>query len=104
MQDRDARIDELEARLAEAMNEVVRAMARLRTLATRAEAASAVAEAEVTLQQLRTRAPRAPEVQQSAELLRSAGAQLDAQNYAGAVYLATQAKRLATGRLGRERP
>jgi hypothetical protein len=93
VQDRDDRIAELERRLAEAMNEAVRAMARLRTLATRAEAASAMAEAEVSVQQVRSRGSR--EVQEADRLLRSASTEFDAENYGGAVYLATQAKRLA---------
>ena len=101
-QDRNAQIAELERRLSEAINEVVRAMARLRTLATRAEAASAMAEAEVTVQQLRQRAgARAAEVQEADRMLRTAGVEFEAQNYGGAVYLATQAKRLATSVRGR---
>src|SRR5438045_2501818 len=54
--ERNARLADMDRRLDEATTEVVRAMARLRTLATRAEAASAIAEAEVTVQQLRGRA------------------------------------------------
>ena len=54
--ERSAQLADVERKLDEATTEVVRAMARLRTLATRAEAASAMAEAEVALQQLRGRA------------------------------------------------
>jgi hypothetical protein len=85
--------------LADAMNEAVRAMARLRTLATRAEAASAIAEAEVTVQQVRQGSGRA-ELQEASRLLRAAGVEFEAENYGGAVYLATQAKRLAAGGAG----
>jgi len=99
LQARDAQIAELQQRLAEAMNEAVRAMARLRTLATRAEAASAMAEAEVTVQQVRQRAGRS-DLQEASRLLRSAGVEFEAENYGGAVYLATQAKRLAAGGAG----
>ncbi len=101
--ERDAQIAELDRRLDEAMNEVVRAMARLRTLATRAEAASAIAEAEVAVEQLRQRAgtQRTPELQQAQQLLRSGSAEFDAGNFGGAVYLATQAKRVATVGRGR---
>ncbi len=101
--ERTAQLADTERRLEDATTEVVRAMARLRTLATRAEAASAVAEAEVSLQQLRGRAgpEQAPEVRQAEASLRSASAAFDAENFGGAVYLATQAKRIAT--LGRGR-
>src|SRR5207247_4119221 len=47
--ERDAQMDELQARLDEARREVVRAMAKLQTLASRAEAASAVAETDVAV-------------------------------------------------------
>lgn len=101
--ERTARIADLERRLSESTNEVVRAMARLRTLATRAEAASAIAEAEVTLQQLRGRAgsQAPPEVAQTEAALRAASQAFDAENFGGAVYLATQAKRTATTGRGR---
>lgn len=101
--ERNARLADMDRRLTEATTELVRAMARLRTLATRAEAASAIAEAEVTLQQLRGRAGQQvpPEVAQSEAALRSASAAFDAENFGGAVYLATQAKRSAT--IGRGR-
>ena len=101
--ERTARLADMDRRLEEATTEVVRAMARLRTLATRAEAASAIAEAEVTLQQLRTRTggQSAPEVAQAEAALHSASAAFDAANFGGAVYLATQAKRAATAARGR---
>ena len=89
--------------LDEATTEVVRTMARSRTLATRAEAASAIAEAEVTLQQLRGGAgQQAPEeARQAEQALHAASTAFDAENYGGAVYLATQAKRAATAGRGR---
>ncbi len=101
--ERDAQIAELDRRLDEAINEVVRAMARLRTLATRAEAASAIAEAEVSIQQLRQRVgtQRTPELPQAEQLLRSGNTEFEAGNFGGAVYLATQAKRVATVGRGR---
>jgi hypothetical protein len=101
--ERTAQLADAERRLGEATTEVVRAMARLRTLATRAEAASAIAEAEVTLQQLRGRAGQqgAPEVAQAEAALRAGSAAFDAENFGGAVYLATQAKRAATAGRGR---
>ncbi len=101
--ERSAQLADTERRLGEATTEVVRAMARLRTLATRAEAASALAEAEATLQQLRGRAgtQAPPELRQAEQALRSGSAAFDAENYGGAVYLATQAKRAATAGRGR---
>lgn len=101
--ERSAQLADMERRLGEATTEVVRAMARLRTLATRAEAASAMAEAEVSLQQLRGRAGQQspPEVRQAETALRAGSAAFEAENYGGAVYLATQAKRAATAGRGR---
>lgn len=101
--ERSAQLADTERRLADATTEVVRAMARLRSLATRAEAASAMAEAEVTLQQLRGRAGQQapPEARQAEAALRAGSAAFDAENYGGAVYLATQAKRAATAGRGR---
>ncbi len=103
MLESSAQMADLERRLGEATTELVRAMARLRTLATRAEAASAIAEAEVTLQQLRGRAGQQspPEVAQAERSLRSASEAFAAENFGGAVYLATQAKRAATAGRGR---
>jgi hypothetical protein len=101
--ERNARIADMERRLGETTTELVRAMARLRTLATRAEAASAIAEAEVTLQQLRGRAggQAPPELAQAESALRQASTAFDAENFGGAVYLATQAKRLGSAGRGR---
>lgn len=101
--ERTAQLADMDRRLGEATTEVVRATALLRTLATRAEAASAIAEAEVTLQQLRGRAGQqgAPEVAQAEAALREGSKAFDAENFGGAVYLATQAKRAATAGRGR---
>lgn len=101
--ERSAQLADATRRLDEATTDVVRAMARLRSVATRAEAASAIAEAEVTLQQLRGGAGQQspPEARQAEAALRSASQAFDAENYGGAVYLATQAKRVATAGRGR---
>ena len=101
--ERSAQLADVERRLDESTTEVVRAMARLRSLATKAEAASAIAEAEVTLQQLRGRAgqQQPPEVRQAEAALKSGSTAFDAENFGGAVYLATQAKRAATAGRGR---
>jgi len=101
--ERSAQLADTDRRLAEATIEVVRAMARLRSLATRAEAASAMAEAEVTLQQLRGPGGQQnlPEARQAEAALLAGSAAFDAGNFGGAVYLATQAKRAATAGRGR---
>jgi uncharacterized coiled-coil protein SlyX len=97
--EKEAQLEELQARLDEARREVVRSMARLQTLATRAEAASAMAEAEIALGTVRDNG--SPEATQ---LLETSAAEFNKQNYAGALYLANQAKSLAgtlRGRPGR---
>jgi uncharacterized coiled-coil protein SlyX len=100
--ERDAQVEALSAQLEEARAEVVRAMAKLRTVASRAEAASGMAEAEVALQSLRSGAgSSAPEVAQGAALMRQSGAEFDRQNYGGALYLANQAKAVASMGRGR---
>lgn len=95
--ERDAQLEELRARLDDARREVVRAMAKLQSLATRAEAASAIAEAEVALRQLRGTQPAGAAATQAARLLQLANAEFEGQNYAGALYLANEAKKTAVG-------
>lgn len=101
--ERDAQIDELQTRLDETRQEVVRAMAKLQTLATKAEAASGLAEAEVAVQSLRTPGGQRarPELAQATKLLKQSGDEFNKQNYAGSLYLATQTKRLAGAAKGR---
>jgi uncharacterized coiled-coil protein SlyX len=100
-----AQVDELQSRLDDARREVVRAMAKLQSLATRADAASGMAEAEIALQALRSangsNAPPSPEYGQGNQLLQLATAEFDQQNYAGALYLATEAKSAAAAGQGR---
>src|SRR5947207_14519379 len=95
--EQEAEIDQLQQRLDDARREVVRAMAKLQSLATRAEAASGMAEAEIALHALRTangnNAPASPEYDQGSHLMQLATAEFDQQNYAGALYLATEAKK-----------
>ena len=104
----EARIDELElrlleahaqqlevqARLDDARREVVRAMAKLQSQATRAEAASGMAEAEIALQALPPTAAT-PTAAEAARLMKEATAEFDEQNYGGALYLANEAKNAA---------
>jgi uncharacterized protein YgiM (DUF1202 family) len=102
--DKDAQVDDLRARLDAARQEVVRSMAKLQTLATRAEAASGMAEAELALQPLKVVAPHSsPEATQARRLLEESSEEFGKENYGGALYLANQAKTLAAagrGRLG----
>ncbi|PYO94554.1 MAG: hypothetical protein DMD60_14430 [Gemmatimonadetes bacterium] len=88
-----------------ARQEVVRALAKLQTVASRAEAASAMAEAEIAVQSLRAAFGAQPaatsDVTQAGTLLQQASAEFAKQNYGGALYLANQAKSLAG--LGRSR-
>lgn len=103
MLEKDAQLEELQSRLDEARREVVRSMAKLQSLATRAEAASGIAEAELAVQSLRNAAGQqaAPEVAQAARLLDLGTAEFDRQNYGGALYLANQAKSVASAARGR---
>ena len=101
---RDAQIEDLQTRLEDTRAEVVRAMAKLQSMASRAQAASAMAEAEVALQMLKS-GPSAdpPEAAQVTGLVRQSAAAFDKANYGGALYLANQAKTVAAsyrGRLG----
>lgn len=102
---RDAQIEDLQLRLEDTRAEVVRAMAKLQSVASRAQAASAMAEAEVILQTLKTSTSQdpPPEVTQVTRLVRQSSTEFDKQNYGGALYLANQAKTVASsyrGRLG----
>ncbi len=103
--EQEAQVDELKNRLDDARREVVRAMAKLQSLATRAEAASGMAEAEIALAALRSangnNSPSSPEYGQGSQLLQLATAEFDQQNYAGALYLATEAKNAAAAGQGR---
>src|SRR5262245_50399735 len=92
--EKDAQVDELQARLDDARRDVVRAMAKLQSLATRAEAASGIAEAELAVQSLPASA--APEsAAEVRQLMTTSSAEFDKANYGGALYLANQAKSAA---------
>lgn len=96
--EREGELDAMEARLAEARLEVVRTMAKLQTVATRAEAASAMAEAEIAVQGLK--AAGGSELRgalaESQGMLAQSSQEFGRQNHGGALYLATQAKNVAT--------
>ena len=95
--EKDAQVAELQTRLEDARDEVVRTMAKLQTLASRAEAASAMAEADVALQSLRNAdgARQLPELAQVTRFVQQSTAEFNKQNYGGALYLADQAKTAA---------
>lgn len=92
--EKEAQVEDLRARLDDARQEVVRAMARQQSQASRAEAASVMAEAEIAQQSL-TAAGAGPGAQEVGRLLKLANAEFERQNYAGAAYLAGQAKGVA---------
>jgi len=85
----------LQMKIDEAIQEVVRAKARLRSLESRAEAASNMAETEVVLKMLRSQRPDmadSSEIVQAEQLLKMSTAEFKNENYGGALYLAAQAK------------
>jgi hypothetical protein len=94
--EKETQVDELQSRLDDTRDEVVRTMAKLETIASRAEAASAVAEADVAAQSLRSAggAQRLPETVQVNKLVQQSSAEFNKKNYGGALYLANQAKAL----------
>ena len=99
LMERDALIETLNARLDQALQEVVGTMRKLRSLATRAEAASAMAEADVALQSLRRSGRDSPELKQASRLMQQSSDEFRRGNFGGALYLAVQAR--ATARLHR---
>lgn len=94
----------LQKKLDEAIQEVVRAKAKLRSLESKAEAASNMAEAEVAVKDLTARAAgqdKYPEIIQAEYLLEMSAQEFKRQNYSGALYLTSQAKSLV--KAGQER-
>jgi hypothetical protein len=100
--ERDAQIWQLEERLNsqqlmldDAIQEVVRAKAKLRSLESKAEAASEMAEAEIAVKALRAKLKgqeQDPELIQAQELLKMSAREFRKENYGGALYLTSQAK------------
>ena len=85
----------LQKKLDEAIQEVVRAKAKLRSHESRAEAASHMAETEVAIKVLRSQRPeqeQAPELAKAEQLLGMSTQEFKKENYGGALYLAYQAK------------
>lgn len=95
--ERDVQLAGLQEQLEAARQEVVRTMAKLQSQASRAEAASGMAEAEIALEALgRVAGGRdLPEHGEARELLAESTVEFNAENYGGALYLATQSRTLA---------
>lgn len=95
--ERAAQVENLQRQLDAARQEVVRAMARLQTLASRAEAASAMAEAEIGMQAVTAAAggEEVPEAIEARHLLVLSATEFANENYGGALYLASQARSAA---------
>ena len=92
--ERDAQVADLQRVLNEARQEVVRVMARMQTIATRAEAASAIAEAEIAVNAQESARPGAAYLAQARALLDQASGQFSSENFGGALYLSGQARRV----------
>jgi len=93
--EKGAQVDELQTRLDDARREVVRALAKLQSQATRAEAASGIAEAELALQSV-SATGTTEVVAEVQRLMAQSSAEFNRQNYGGALYLANQAKSAVT--------
>ena len=93
--ERNAQVEEVRRQLEGARQEVVRQMARLQTLASRADAASAMAEAEIGVEALTAaEGDAALEAAEALHFLELGTREFADENYAGALYLASQARSL----------
>jgi hypothetical protein len=93
--EKEAQIKELRHRIDDAILEVVRAKAKLRSLESKAEAASTMAEAEIALKSLKgvdAGPDKHPAFHHAGEFLRMATVEFKKENFGGALYLSTQAK------------
>ncbi|MBL7175373.1 MAG: SH3 domain-containing protein [Desulfobacteraceae bacterium] len=91
----EKRVDSQQIMLDEAILEVVRTKAKLRSLESRAEAASNMAEAEIAMRALKEQlggGEQDPEVTKAEELLKMSALEFKKENYGGALYLTRQAK------------
>ncbi len=95
LMEKEAQVTELQAKLDEAIREVVRTKSKLQSVESRAEAASTMAEAEIALKAVRAEAAEpGPEVFQAEQLLEMSASEFESQNYGGSLYLASQAMSL----------
>jgi chromosome segregation ATPase len=96
-------LDSQQKMLDEAIQEVVRGKAKLRSLESKAEAASEMAEAEIAVKALKVQlAARGedPEVAKAEQLLKMSVKEFEKENYGGALYLTSQAKgQIRTGQM-----
>ncbi len=97
--ERDAQIRALTQKLDAAILEVVRTMAKLRSLESRAEAASTLAEAETAFKALGRDPAREKDADlvQAEQLLKLGAEEYRKENYGGVLYLTSQAKTLIKG-------
>lgn len=95
--ERDLQLDGLQEQLDAARQEIVRNMAMLQSQASRAEAASGMAEAEIAIETLGrvSEGMRLSEYEEAQALIEESSTEFAAENYGGALYLATQARTLA---------
>ena len=95
--ERTAQLEDLQRQLDGTRQQVVRAMARLQTFASRAEAASAMAEAEIGVAAAAEAVgdEEVPEAAEARNLLVRSQTEFTNENYGGALYLASQARRVA---------
>jgi len=101
--DRGAQVKGLSGKLDTTIQEVVRALAKLRSLEGKAEAASNLAEAEIALRLLERPAGRekSANLAQAEQLVQMGAQEFKKENYSGALYLTSQAKGLVKGGDGR---
>jgi predicted RNase H-like nuclease (RuvC/YqgF family) len=95
IQESQDRRESSQKKLDEAIQEVVRAKAKLRSLESRAEAASNMAETEIALKILKSQQPDPeddPDLVQAEQLLKMSAKEFKKENYGGALYLTNQAK------------
>ena len=100
--EKEAQIKELEERsssqqkmLDEAIQEVVRAKAKLRSLESKAEAASEMAEAEIAIKAIKVRLSGQEQdldIVKAEQLLKMSIKEFQKENYGGTLYLTSQAK------------
>lgn len=91
----EERLNSQQIMLDEAIQEVVRTKAKLRSLESKAEAASDMAEAEIAVKALKIKLggrSRDPEIAKAEQLLKMSVKEFERENYGGALYLTNQAK------------
>jgi len=102
--EKEGQIKVLSQKLDAAIREVVRAMAKLQGLESKAEAASNLAEAEIALNLLErdgSGREKDSDFIQATQLLKASTQEFKKENYGGALYLASQAKSLIKGEQAR---